>query len=136
MEPGQIVDSYKFWDIVSLWARETLQHESVVARALAHGVIRDGLRMYSVDPRWFKADKSLRGYPYVGFCALPESMPIILRAEALEHLLAVVRKAAEPSRQMLTDEFVSKADSRAWLESTSQPLPSFWFSNEEKGNVA
>jgi hypothetical protein len=29
MEPSQIVDSYKYWDIASLWSREALQHESV-----------------------------------------------------------------------------------------------------------
>jgi hypothetical protein len=37
MEPSQIVDSYKYWDIASLWSREALQHESVAARALARG---------------------------------------------------------------------------------------------------
>ena len=131
MEPTQIVESYKFWDVVSLWSRETVQHESVIARALARGVIRDGLRMHSVDPRWFKADKSLCGYPYVGYCAVPESTPVILRAEALEHLLAVVRRSAEPSRELLRDEFVAKVDFRAWLMSTSQKLPSFWFAEKE-----
>ena len=29
------VESYRFWDVVTQWARETLQHELVMARALA-----------------------------------------------------------------------------------------------------
>ena len=51
MNLGHHVESYRFWDIVTQWARETLQHEIVVARALAKGVVRDGLRAQSVDPK-------------------------------------------------------------------------------------
>ena len=51
-------ESYRFWDIVTQWAAEKLQHEQVVARVLAKGVIRDG------------------------------TLPVFLRASALKHLLA------------------------------------------------
>jgi hypothetical protein len=124
---SQLVETYKFWDVVSLWAREQLQHEQIVARALARGVVVDGLRFQSVDPRWVKADRSLTGYPYVGYAARPDAQPVLLRAEALEHLLGVVRTAAEPLRDALTEEFVSRQDFRVWLEATKQALPSFWF---------
>ena len=49
MDLGQYVESYRFWDVVVLWGRETLQHEYVAARAMARGVVRDGLRVQSVD---------------------------------------------------------------------------------------
>ena len=71
MTPSQMVESYKFWDVVTLWARERLEHEIVVARALARGVVVDGLRFQSVDPRWVKQDQSLSGYPYVGYVSTP-----------------------------------------------------------------
>lgn len=48
-------ESYKFWDVVALWAKEQLESEEVVARALAKAVIRDGLRLQSTDIRWVKA---------------------------------------------------------------------------------
>jgi hypothetical protein len=125
--PSQLVETYKFWDVVSLWAREQLAHEQIVARALARGVVVDGLRFQSVDPRWVKADRSLTGYPYIGYAAHPDTQPVLLRADALEHLLSVVRTAAEPSRDALSEEFVSRQDFRTWLQATNQPLPSFWF---------
>ena len=71
MNPSHLVESFKFWDIVTLWARERLEHEVIVARSLARGVIVDGLRFQSVDPQWLKQDQSLSGYPYVGFVAVP-----------------------------------------------------------------
>ena len=125
--PSQLVETYKFWDVVGLWAREQLEHEQIVARALARGVVVDGLRFQSVDPRWVKADRSLTGYPYVGYAARSDAAPVLLRAEALEHLLSIVRTAAVPSREALTEEFVSRQDFRAWLQATKQALPSFWF---------
>jgi hypothetical protein len=42
----------------------------MIARALAAGVIRDGLILHSTDPKWLKADDGkleLRGTPYVGY---------------------------------------------------------------------
>ena len=132
MEPGQLVETYKFWDVTSLWAHERLENELVVARALARGIVVDGLRFQSIDPRWIKSDRSLSGYPYIGYAAIPDAPPVLLRAEALEHLLAVVRQAAVPSREILAPEFVARSDFRAWLNLTEQALPSFWFTNEER----
>jgi hypothetical protein len=126
MNPSQMVESYKFWDVVALWSREKLEHELVIARALARGVIVDGLRLHSVDPRWMKPDQSLTGYPYVGYSAKGETPPILLRAEVLEHLLAVVRSAAEPSRQILENEFLLREEFVQWLSSTGQTIPAFW----------
>ena len=92
MEPSQLVETYKFWDVAALWARERLENELVVGRALARGIVVDGLRFQSIDPRWVKSDRSLSGYPYIGYAAIPDALPVLLRAEALEHLLAVVRR--------------------------------------------
>src|SRR5260221_8948678 len=103
------VESFKFWDIVILWAKEELEPEEVVARALAKGVVRDGLRLSSTDLRWVKGKASplaLHGQPYVGFCAKPGGELCVLRSEALEHLLAVVREARRPSRKALREEFI------------------------------
>ena len=58
---------------------------------------------------------------------------MLLRAEALEHLLAVVRQAAVPSREILGAEFVLREDFRAWIRATRQMLPSFWFGDDERG---
>jgi hypothetical protein len=127
MKIGHEVESYKFWDIVSLWAREHLEHEQVVARALAAGVVRDGLRCHSVDPRWRDDRLELRGYPYVGYCAKANVPPVILRAAALEHLLAVVQRAETPAPALLAQEFIARADFAAWLDAAPQPRPAFWF---------
>jgi hypothetical protein len=132
MESGQLVETYRFWDVVALWSRERLENDVVVSRALARGIIVDGLRFQSVDPRWVKANRSLSGYPYVGYAAMPEVPLVMLRAEVLEHLLAVVRQAAIPSREILSAEFVARADFRSWLKATDQALPSFWFTNAER----
>lgn len=128
------VESYKFWDIVALWAKEQLETEEVIARAMAKGVIRDGLRLSSTDVRWTKGKGGsfeLNGQPYVGFAAVPGAEMSVLRAEALEHLLAVVRAAREPSREVLRDEFILKEDFRAWLRATKQALPAFWFAKND-----
>jgi hypothetical protein len=132
MQPSQLVETYKFWDVAALWARERLESEVVVARALARGIVIDGLRFQSTDSKWVKADKSLTGYPYVGFAAIPEKPPVLLRADALEHLLAVVRQATVPSRELLAGEFIRREDFRAWLAATKQALPSFWFTDAER----
>ncbi len=47
MNEGIYVESYKFWDVVSLWGRETLEHDVLVAKKLANGVIKQGLWMQS-----------------------------------------------------------------------------------------
>jgi hypothetical protein len=130
MQLSQWVESYRFWDVVSLWARERLEHEEVVARALAAGVVCDGLRLSSFDPKLAAPSAAafeLRGYPYVGYCAQPGAPVCCLRVGALEHLLRVVREAGTPSRERLADEFITKQDFRAWLERKQAPLPAFWF---------
>jgi hypothetical protein len=125
------VESYRFWDIVKLWSREELEAEEIIARALAKGVVQDGLQLHSVDPRWVNAkDGSLefRGYPYVGYVARPGAVPVVLKAESLEHLLSIVRRGRPPSRRKLTDDFIFRNEFRRWLLETKQPLPTFWFS--------
>lgn len=122
------VESYRFWDIVTQWARETMQHEHVVARGLAKGVLRDGLRLQSVDPRWARQGEfDLRGAPFVGYVARPGQLPIFLRSAALNHLRDIVEKAAEPQPQLLFEEFVARQDFRLWLDQLSLRPPSFWF---------
>jgi len=132
MNPGQLVETYKFWDVAALWASERVENELVIARAMARGIIVDGLRFQSADARWLKANRSLTGYPYVGFAADPDKPPVLLRAEALEHLLSVVRQGTVPSRDVLTEEFVHREDFWKWLAATRQPLPSFWYTDQER----
>jgi hypothetical protein len=132
MNPSQLVESYKFWDVVTLWSRERTEHESVIARALARGVINDGLQLQSVDPKWVRADRSLTGDPYVGYSAKGEGPPILIRAGALQHLLNVVRSAVEPSRELLSEEYLLRKDFRAWIAGSGQSLPSFWYGDAER----
>ena len=130
MSASQSVESYRFWDVVTQWARESLEHEQVVARALARGIVRDGLRFKSVDTKWLKPGKTedpLLGYPYVGYCAKPEGQLVVLKAEVLEHLLAIVERAEIPAHDLLQEMFVSREDFRNWLQQTQQKLPVFWF---------
>ncbi len=136
---SQQVESFKFWDIVAMWARERLEHEEVVARAVATGIVRDGLRCQSLDPKWVNGQLSkleLRGYPCVGYRPNPNREIMILRAQVLEHLLAVVHRAETPLRHVLTDEFVTKTDFASWLSDTGQPFPEFWFSKPARATGA
>jgi hypothetical protein len=126
------IDSYKFWDIVELWGRERLVHDIVISRELAAGIIKEGLKFQSTDPCWLKSSEELLSYPYVGYSAVPGEEPIIIKAEVLEHLLAVSRNKKNASKFILRDEVVSRTDFEAWLIRTSQPLPCFWFSNNKK----
>lgn len=138
MSSSQLVESYRFWDVVALWGRETLQHEEVVVRALARGVIRDGLRFVSADPKWMSPDAGnaeFHGYPYVGYCPKPGLPLIVLRASELEHLLSIVERAAAPSRELLNELFVTRGDFKSWLVATQQTLPEFWFTREERGEL-
>jgi hypothetical protein len=128
---SQHVESYRFWDVVTQWAQEQLQHEQVVARVLARGVIRDGLRVQSVDPRWTNPGTfELRG-PIVGFVAKEGVLPIFIRSSALNHLSAVVEQAVIPNPNLLFEEFMTKQDFEAWLKQSRIALPSFWFASEE-----
>ena len=125
---SQHVESFRFWDVVSQWAQERLEHEHVIARVLARGVVRDGLRMQSVDPQWAHMGTfELRGAPLVGYVAREGVLPIFIRASALAHLRQVVENAATPEPQALKEEFVTKQDFLAWLAREKLPVPSFWF---------
>ena len=130
MSLSHLVESYKFWDVVTLWAKEQLDHEEIVARALAKAVICDGLPLNSVDKRWPKGARDkieLKGYPYVGYCPVQGGEMMILKVEALEHLLAIVRRAETPSRTVLAEEFILREAFARWSKAADQPLPSFWF---------
>jgi hypothetical protein len=133
MNLGHHVDSYRFWDIVTQWARETLQHEHVVARAMAKGVVCDGLRVQSVDSKWAnKGTFELRGLPFVGYVAKDGKLPIFIRSSALKHLRDIVEKAATPDPQLVFDEFVTKHDFLTWLTQIGVNPPSFWFEASTK----
>ena len=133
MNLGQHVESYRFWDIVTQWARETLQHEHVIARALAKGVVCDGLRVQSVDPAWAgQGTFELRGLPLVGYVAKDGHLPIFIRSSALSHLRDVVEKAATPNSLAVFEEFARKQDFRAWLDQTGLAVPAFWFGKGER----
>lgn len=73
----------------------------------------------------------LKGYPYVGYSPVPDGRLMILRAEALSHLLSVVQKAELPSRALLSEEFIVREDFKRWLARANEPLPSFWFVRDE-----
>jgi hypothetical protein len=122
------VESFRFWDVVQQWAKERVEHEYVVARAMARGVLRDGLRVQSVDPRWTNPGTfELRGAPMVGYVAREGVLPVFIRADALTHLRQVVERGAAPDPQCLFEEFVTKQDFGAWIARERLPVPSFWF---------
>lgn len=128
---SQQVESYRFWEVVTQWATEKLQHEHVVARALAKAVVRDGLRVQSVDPRWTSPGTfELRGAPLVGYVAKEGVLPVFIRAKALAHLRSIVEHAATPQPEVLFEEFLTKQDFQAWLAHSQLPVPSFWFETE------
>jgi hypothetical protein len=127
-----IVESFRFADVVRLWARERLVHEVLVSKELVKGIVAEGLRFQSADPAWVSPNEPFRGYPYVGFVSLAEEKPIVIRASALEHLLSVMRSAIDPSPALLTDEVVTKGDFRQWLVRTGRPLPAFWYGAHER----
>jgi len=124
---SHLVESYRIADIVTQWARERLEHETIVANALARGVICDGLRIQSIDGRWANSKPiAFRGYPFVGYAARPDSPMSILRASALNHLIGIVERGEEPDLQKLHEEFIYRDDFRAWLLKRDLPLPGFW----------
>ncbi|MFM9879514.1 MAG: hypothetical protein ACKVOO_03780 [Burkholderiaceae bacterium] len=136
MNIAHFVESYRFWDIAAQWGRETLQHEHVIARALARGLLRDGLRLQSVDPKWERQGSfELRGQPLVGYVARPGDLPIFIRASALKHLQDVTGKAATPNAQLLFEEFITQQDFGAWLKAMGIALPAFWFAPAEHQNT-
>ena len=130
---SQLVETYRFADVVSLWSRERLEPPVIVASALARAVVCDGLRLQSIDGRWAnRLDKPIefRGYPYVGYAAQPDGVMSILRAAALNHLFAIVEHAEEPDLGKLHEEFIDRNDFRAWLLKAGLPLPTFWYAQE------
>lgn len=128
---SQHVDSYRFWEVVTQWALERLQHEHVVARALAKAVVKDGLRVQSVDPAWTNQGTfELRGAPLVGYVAKEGNLPIFIRATALKHLSAVVERAGTPDPTRLFDEFITKQDFYSWVAQVRAQPPYFWFETE------
>jgi hypothetical protein len=130
------VESYRFWDVVQLWAQEQLEHEHVIARAMAKGVLRDGLRVQSVDPRWMNPGTfELRGVPLVGYVARDGVLPVFLRASALAHLRQIVERGAQPDAACLVEEFVTKQDFGAWIAREHLPVPSFWFAVAKRDGV-
>ncbi len=126
------VESFKFGDIARIWARERLEHEVVIGRELAQGVVYEGLRFQSINPRWVKSTEPFRGSPLVGFSAHQDLPPVLLRADALEHLLRIARDAVDPDISILSDEYVLKDDFRKWLVHTGRALPGFWFDSGER----
>ena len=127
---SQLIETYRFPDVVTLWARERLENDAIVARALARAVICDGLRLQSVDERWVNTPGraiEFLGYPYVGYTARPNGAMSILRASALEHLFAIVERGNEPSLGKLHEEFIDRNDFREWLQKNGLPLPRFWY---------
>ena len=125
---SQHVESFRFWDVVNQWAQEQVVHEHVVARAMAKGVLRDGLRMQSVDPRWTHPGTfELRGAPLVGYVAREGVLPVFIRVSALSHMRQIVERGAQPDPKLLFEEFVTKQDFGAWLARERLPVPHFWF---------
>ena len=130
MTIGHRIESHKFWDIVTLWSRERLEHESLVARALATAIVKEGLMLHSTDPKWVKGNDGnfeLKGTPYVGYDPTGSGEVMILKSEALEHLLNVVRSAREPDHSILSGEFIFRADFARWLIWSGEEWPKFWF---------
>lgn len=128
----QLVESYRFAEVVALWARERLEHEVLVARTLAHAVVCEGLLLQSFDTRW-AGDSSkpleLRGYPYVGYAVRSDGSMAILRVSALDHLIGIIERGEEPDMGKLHEEFIKKNDFRDWLLRAGLPLPRFWFTS-------
>ena len=131
-ELGHLVESYTFVDVVRLWGRERLVHEVLIARELARGVVDEGLRLQSVNPKHVKSTEVLRGEPLVGFAADGKLSPVLLRAEAFEHLQQVMLEVVDPSFDQLRYESVHKTDFLSWLVRTGRAMPAFWFSPNER----
>jgi hypothetical protein len=134
MEISRHVDSYRFSEVVALWARERLEHEIIIARRLATGFIKNGLRIHSKDSRWLSGAAGkveLLGYPLVGYSPVLGEPPVIIRATALEHLLAVVNSGKEPDVSLLHEEFITKPEFLAWLRKSGLAPPRFWYSPAE-----
>jgi hypothetical protein len=127
MNEGIYIESYKFWDVVSLWGKEILEHDVLVAKKLANGVIKQGLRMQSKNPEWMNSKNELLSYPYIGYTVIESEGPIISKAVALAHLINITEETEEPSKIILNDKAVLKSDFKKWLVRTGQSFPEFWY---------
>jgi hypothetical protein len=137
MDVGHQIDSHRFWDVAELWSQEMLRHHSLMVRALAKAVVRDGLRLQSHVPAHIANDAQFCwGGELVGYVSRPGQPPSLLRTVALRHLEAIVEKAAAPDRERLREEYVLKIDFRQWLLAQGLPLPTFWFSPAERHRVS
>lgn len=130
---SQWVESYRFSDVLRLWARERLVHEIIVAGELLQGIVAEGLRFQSVDPRWLRSSETLRGDPLVGYAARAGEKPVLLRAAVLQHVLAVTGAGVDPDPSVFAEEFVTQGDFRQWLVGTGRALPRFWFAEAAAG---
>ena len=126
------VPRFRYAELVRHWARERLEHDVLVARELARGVLEQGLRLQSVDPKWTPASTALRGEPLVGYSAHSTLPPIMIRETALDHLRAIAAEQRDPDYRQLHEEFVTKDDFRKWLVATGRALPAFWFDASER----
>lgn len=121
-----MLDHLKLTDVIALWARERLEHDVLVARRIARGVIHEGLRVQSTGGQNSPADiASLCGYPYVGYSARPGDAPIVIRVQALEHLMAVFEERTDMQPRKLNEEFVARDALVQWLVHIGQPIPAF-----------
>ncbi len=134
MDTKTKVESYKFWDIVKLWGRETLEHDVIIARKLAQGIIKKGLRFQSTNPKWLNSTEELLRYPFIGYTSIAAEGPIIIKAQVLAHLINVAEEKADPSKLILKDEVVLKSDFKQWLVRTGQDFPTFWYGPHKKYN--
>jgi len=127
----ELVETYKFWGVVGMWAKELEADEEIVARVLAKAVIRDGLILNSIDPQLVENKKEtkmeLRGEPYIGYSGTNGGGMMVLKTDALDHLSAIVRRADKPKKELLQKEFFSKENFRSWLKQVDQEPPVFWF---------
>ena len=131
MDINTQIESYKFWDIVKLWGRESLEHDVVIARKLAKGVVKNGLRFQSTNPKWLNSNEELLSYPFIGYTVISTEGPIIIKAEVLAHLINVAEEKSDPSKLVLKDEIVLKNDFKKWLVRTGQSFPKFWYGSVE-----
>ncbi|PTQ88940.1 hypothetical protein [Agitococcus lubricus] len=130
MDINNHIESYRFADLSYLWAKERLEHEFIIARQLAYAFIKQGLRIQSQDARWLSGQSGrfvLRREPCLGYSPTMGQLPVIMRATAFNHLLALSDSKIEPNFNLLYEEFISRQDFERWLTQQSITKPHFWF---------
>lgn len=126
------VETFKFWDVVSQWARERSEPEYLIAKVLVEAVVKGGLILNSENAQWLKPKDGkleFRGYPLVGYSPIPGGELCILKEEVLRHMLDVVATGSEPSSNIIQDEFIHRDDFKKWLLFLGESLPRFWFND-------